>query len=300
MPPFRVARALLSLDHGLNPSSVAARPNTAVALGGSPERSPRCGSRLLGAGGSMSARLRSLAKIVSITAVVASSVLSSGTVRAKPAPRVANSAPIHPFDRFADLIAEASRRFDVPTNLIRAVIHIESGIDVRAVSPKGAMGLMQIMPETYALLRARYALGPNPYDPRDNILAGAAYLHEMHDRYGAPGFLAAYNAGPRRYEEHLRTGRPLPTETQRYVAMLAPNIGGGQFDDGPIVVADVGAWLRALLFPVRADGKPADNRSLFAVQPERPLSARATVDLSGLAPQSGNLFMRRIAELRPQ
>ena len=75
-------------------------------------------------------------------------------------------------------------------------MHVESIGDVRARSPKGAMGLMQIMPETYAALRARYALGANPYDPRDNILAGAAFLRELHDRYGTPGFLAAYNAGP--------------------------------------------------------------------------------------------------------
>ena len=142
------------------------------------------------------------------------------------------------------------------------------------------MGLMQIMPDTYATLRARYALGANPYDPQDNILAGAAYLHEMHDRYGAPGFLAAYNAGPRRYEEHLRTGRPLPLETQRYVAMLAPIIEGGQMDDHPFAVADVGAWLRSLLFPVQPSGKPADNKSLFAPPPERQPAVRAPVDLS--------------------
>src|SRR3546814_5730962 len=82
-------------------------------------------------------------------------------------------------------------------------MRVESRGDVRAVSPKGAMGLMQLMPDTWASLRVRLGLGANPYDPRDNILAGAAYLREMHDRYGSPGFLAAYNAGPgRRSEEH--------------------------------------------------------------------------------------------------
>jgi len=60
--------------------------------------------------------------------------------------------------------------------------------------------------------------GPRSFDPRDNILAGAAYLREMHDRYGSPGFLAAYNAGPKRYEEYLTTARELPVETQVYVA----------------------------------------------------------------------------------
>ena len=53
------------------------------------------------------------------------------------------------------------------------------------------MGLMQIMPKTWTELRARYGLGADPYDPHDNILAGAAYIRELHDRYGSPGFLAA-------------------------------------------------------------------------------------------------------------
>ena len=111
-------------------------------------------------------------------------------------------------DLYAADIAEASRRFGIPERWIRAVMRVESGGRVRAVSPKGAIGLMQIMPETWAGLRQRYRLGRDPYDPHDNILAGAAYLREMHDRYGTAGFLAAYNAGPGRYAEYLATGRP--------------------------------------------------------------------------------------------
>ena len=88
------------------------------------------------------------------------------------------------------------------------------------------MGLMQVMPQTYAALRARYELGADPYAPRDNILAGAAYLRELLDRYGVPWFLAAYNAGPTRLDALLHTGRALPVETQRYLAALAPQIGG--------------------------------------------------------------------------
>jgi len=114
---------------------------------------------------------------------VASSPLPPHSIaHAESTSRIARPATIHAIDRFAAFIAEASHRFDVPTTWIRAVMHVESVGDVRARSPKGAMGLMQIMPETYAALRNRYALGANPYDPRDNILAGAAYLHEMHDR----------------------------------------------------------------------------------------------------------------------
>ncbi len=88
------------------------------------------------------------------------------------------------------------------------------------------MGLMQVMPQTYEELRDRYGLGDDPFDPRDNILAGTAYLREMYDIYGSPGFLAAYNAGPRRLDDYLSNNRALPDETRRYVAMIGPNIVG--------------------------------------------------------------------------
>ena len=245
--------------------------------------------------------LRSLGRIVCFTTMLVSSTLLPGSIaHAENTSRLAKPTTDHAIERFDSFIAEASRRFDVPIPWIRAVMHVESFGDIRARSPKGAMGLMQIMPETYATLRTRYALGANPYDPRDNILAGVACLRELRDRYGAPGFLAAYNAGPRRYEEHLLNGRPLPLETQRYVAMLAPIVGGGQMDDRPTAVADVGAWLHSLLFPARSGDKPAGEQSLFAAPPERQSAVRAPVDLTGLAPQSGNLFVHRIAEFQPQ
>jgi len=128
-------------------------------------------------------------------------------------------------------IAAAAHRFDIPEAWIAAVMRAESGgqatMDGEPIrSPAGAMGLMQVMPQTYAALRARYGLGADPYAPRDNILAGAAYLRELLDRYGVPWFLAAYNAGPARLDAFLRTGRALPAETQRYLAALAPQIGG--------------------------------------------------------------------------
>jgi membrane-bound lytic murein transglycosylase B len=119
---------------------------------------------------------------------------------------------------------EASRRFHIPPQWIGAVMRAESQGDTCAVSRKGAIGLMQIMPATYEELRLKRALGPDPFDPRDNILAGAAYLSEMFERYGEDGFLAAYNAGPQRYEQYLH-GRPLPIETINYVAGLASKLG---------------------------------------------------------------------------
>lgn len=129
---------------------------------------------------------------------------------------------------FIDIhIAEAARRFGIPQPWIRAVMEVESAGNPRAVSHAGAMGLMQIMPDTWAELRAAHRLGNDPFDPRDNILAGAAYLRQMYDRFGSPGFLAAYNAGPARYQEHVDTGRALPLETRNYLAILAPLIADG-------------------------------------------------------------------------
>src|SRR5581483_6465994 len=73
-------------------------------------------------------------------------------------------------------------------------------------------------------LRDNLGLGPDPFNPHDNIIAGAAYVRRMLDQFGAAGFLAAYNAGPGRYRQHLSTGRPLPPETRAYVAKLTPAI----------------------------------------------------------------------------
>ncbi|MFA6204608.1 MAG: lytic transglycosylase domain-containing protein [Methylocystis sp.] len=127
-------------------------------------------------------------------------------------------------EAIASATDEASRRFNIPPQWIRAVMRAESHDDACAVSGKGAIGLMQIMPATYDELRLKHALGPDPFNPSDNILAGAAYLSEMFDRYGKGGFLAAYNAGPQRYEQYLR-GSQLPAETTDYVAELASKLG---------------------------------------------------------------------------
>ena len=151
-------------------------------------------------------------------------------------------------DARATYIADASHRFGIPEVWLRAVMRRESGGDPRAVSPKGAIGLMQIMPGTWAELRTRYRLGHDAFDERDNILAGTAYLREMHDRYGTvAGMLAAYNAGPGRVDDLLQTGRPLPRETRAYIATILSSIGDdaaadvsparpSDFRDAPIFV----------------------------------------------------------------
>lgn len=137
-------------------------------------------------------------------------------------------------DAMTGFVTEASQRFGMPDTWIRAVMQVESAGDSNSMSSAGAMGLMQVMPQTYAMLRVRLGLGANPYDPHDNIVAGAAYLREMHDRYGSTGFLAAYNAGPGRFEEFRAGARPLPAETVQYLARLNPMLG----IEGPTMLAD--------------------------------------------------------------
>jgi hypothetical protein len=231
--------------------------------------------------------------------VLPASPFCASTARAEP-PRNAHKASSLSALSLSAFVAEAAQRFQVPVEWIRAVMRVESGGQVRAVSPKGAMGLMQIMPKTYAGLRIRYRLGANPYDPHDNILAGAAYLREMHDRYGAPGFLAAYNAGPARYDEHLATGRPLPIETQAYVATLMPMIDGKWADDKSATSFDLVAWLRSALFPNHENARPSDNKMPFNALPNhRPNDVRV-VDLTALTPRSNGLFVRLAEQTQRQ
>jgi hypothetical protein len=140
----------------------------------------------------------------------------------------ARPAAADPLDRWSVHTAEASARFGVPVEWIRRVMRAESGgrtaLNGRPlVSHAGAMGLMQLMPGTWREMGAALRLGPDPHDPRDNILAGTAYLRTMYDRFGYPGLFAAYNAGPARYARHLATGRGLPAETIAYVAQVVGN-----------------------------------------------------------------------------
>ena len=128
-------------------------------------------------------------------------------------------------ERWQPIIAEAESRSGMPAQWLHAVIRAESAgcafINGRpTTSGAGAMGLMQLMPTTWSRMSRRLKLGDDPYQPHDNIVAGAEYLRELYDRYGSPGFIAAYQAGPERYEDALRGGRPLPAETVDYVARV--------------------------------------------------------------------------------
>ena len=141
------------------------------------------------------------------------------------APVLLHAAPLSAIDPWQPLMVEASNRFGIPVAWIRAVMRVESGgqtmlSGVPITSRAGAMGLMQVMPDTYAEMQDHYGLGPDPYNPRDNILAGTAYLREMYLRYGYPDLFAAYNAGPARFDAFLYDGAPLPDETAAYLEKL--------------------------------------------------------------------------------
>ncbi|MBB3880243.1 MULTISPECIES: lytic transglycosylase domain-containing protein [Sphingomonas] len=207
--------------------------------------------------------------------IVATSTAGGAIAQTSPALGTTSAEP------HAAFVAEASRRFGIPELWIVAVKRAESAGDVRAISSAGAMGLMQIMPGTWAGLRTRYGLGHDPYDPRDNILAGAAYLREMFDRYGdVPAMLGAYNAGPARYDAYLRTGRALPAETRAYIAFLAPQLSGaspsGSPSNTPPPTPD---WREAPLFVVRSiDARSVVSRPGNAHTDDRrpPVTARAS------------------------
>jgi D-alanyl-D-alanine carboxypeptidase len=165
------------------------------------------------------------------------------------------TAPGPASDPWGPYIHDASARFNVPEQWIRAVMRQESGgqeyLNGEPItSSAGAMGLMQLMPATYADMRDRYGLGDDPYQPRDNIVAGTAYISLLYAAYGSPAFLAAYNAGPTRLQQYLAQGTSLPNETVNYVASVAPTLGGPM--TGPLAAyADQGAAGQAAAEPVQ-------------------------------------------------
>jgi Transglycosylase SLT domain len=126
--------------------------------------------------------------------------------------------------------------------------------------PKGQRDRCSLCPTPWASLRLRYGLGADSFDPQENILADAAYLVELHDRYGAPGFIAAYNTGSARYEAYLTTGRPLPDETRAYIGALAPLTTGGPADAPGVLAAGALSWTEAPLFVVHTNRPPTVSR----------------------------------------
>lgn len=143
-------------------------------------------------------------------------------VAGAPAYRTTRPTPAPPVvEQFNDLVLEHAARQALRPELVRAVIQVESGFNPLARSPKGAMGLMQLMPQTAATLGVR-----DPFDPDENIRGGTAYLRQLLDRYDGDETLAlaAYNAGSGAVDRH---GRQVPPfrETRDYVRKVGSAAG---------------------------------------------------------------------------
>ena len=138
------------------------------------------------------------------------------------------SLRLHSTNKYDKYIEEASTRHGVAFSLLKAIMKVESDFDPRAVSKKGAKGLMQIMPQNFELLRIR-----NPFNPRENILGGAQYLTQLLNQFNGSTelALAAYNAGP----DTVSNARGIPhiKETENFVKQVMKYYRGlerdGQF-----------------------------------------------------------------------
>ncbi len=146
------------------------------------------------------------------------------------------------------VVSAASARYRLDPEFVNSVIKAESGFNVRAVSPKGAQGLMQLMPGTASQLGVR-----NAFDPQANVEGGTKYLRELLERYNFDlvKALAAYNAGPQRVEQF--GGVPPYYETRAYVARVVRDfnkrkIAQGKFAAQPHKVASA----------VKTAGRPAN------------------------------------------
>ena len=173
--------------------------------------------------------------------------------------------------RWDPLIREAAGRAAIPEAWIRRVIRAESAGRTSLggqpiTSRAGAMGLMQLMPATWSAMRAKLGLRADPFDPHDNIVAGAAFLRLMYDRFGYPGLFGAYNAGPARYAAYLH-GRALPAETVGYLTKVAGGDARSEAGTRPVESA-----ARPSLFVPVGAAAPSPSRApepaaaLFAVR----------------------------------
>lgn len=168
----------------------------------------------------------------------------------------AMSFPVRPQQDLNEVVNQASGRYRLDPDLVNSVIKAESGFNVRAVSPKGAQGLMQLMPTTAAQLGV-----PNAFDPQANVDGGTRYLRELLERYDFDlvKALAAYNAGPLRVEQF--GGVPPYHETRAYVARIVKDFNKKKMAQGKTAPSSTQKTAAASSSQKVASSKPAAKPS---------------------------------------
>jgi hypothetical protein len=190
--------------------------------------------------------------VCSVTAIALFMCDGAASALLKSSARAQTATRSEAVDRFAKLIEEASGRFAVPASWIRAVMHVESGGDEHATSPRGAMGLMQLMPATWVELSVRYGLGVDPFDARDNIIAVPRISKTCTIVSVRQASLQPITPVRRGMNSISRRGRPLPQETTAYVAAVTPLLSDRQSELTAIRIRRVVPWREAPLFVERA------------------------------------------------
>ena len=220
---------------------------------------------------------RKIVKLLLLPVLLGSLLAPSGSALANPITTATSAArsvfeqeqvlkPTQLIARWTPFIKEASHRFGVAEAWIEAVIRMESGgrtlLDDKKpiTSNAGAMGIMQVMPETYEEMRAQYGLGADPYDPHDNVLAGTAYLSWLYGKYGYPKMFAAYNAGPGTIDAQSAGVRKLPEETRTYLSGIVHILGGpSNLSKPPEPIDPMATLTRPNGLPVSIDVETVDS-----------------------------------------
>ena len=227
---------------------------------------------------------RRAAKLLSLPLLTLSLFVAAPAANAATVAKAPAQSSISQFiERWTPFVKEAAQRFNIAEDWIKAVMRMESGGQTQLAgkpitSKAGAMGIMQVMPDTYKDMRAQYGLGADPYDPHDNVIAGAAYLKWLQSKYGYPKMFAAYNAGPATLEAQMAGKRKLPAETQAYVNGIARILGD------TTAIADAGG------------GKPTRvSATYLAAEPAKPIATLTRPDGSSVTIDSAKVDTIRAA-----
>ena len=177
------------------------------------------------------------------------------TIEAEPAPVVVKTAPV-PERSLDQIVKDAGARHQIDPDFIASVIHAESGANPKAVSRKGAQGLMQLMPGTASQLGV-----PNSFDPEANVDGGTKYLRDLLERYNFDMVkaLAAYNAGPQRVEQY--GGVPPYYETRAYVARIVRDFNKKKIAKGQAMASTKTAQHKSAQAPSPATAKHTQKSS---------------------------------------